>query len=78
MKKFIFSVVLLSAFSVFAEKQTNMNNNWVCSTNASSSKNRTEKAADDIMAKTPGNAVNSFVFAAKNCRNCTKITCKLK
>jgi hypothetical protein len=78
MKKFILSLLILSAFSAFAEKQTNMNANWICTTNASSSKNQSAKAADDLMAKTTGNAVDSFVFAAKNCRNCTKITCKTK
>jgi hypothetical protein len=77
MKKLLIGCLILSTSSVFAVTQTDMNTNWVCSTNASSSKETTDKAADQIMVKTPGSATSAFDFAVKNCRDCTKITCKV-
>mgnify|MGYP000308241172 CR=1 FL=1 len=78
MKKIIIGLLILSSASAFPGKATNMDSRWVCTTNASSTKQTTDKAADEIMAKTPGNAVSAFSFAAKNCRDCTRITCKVK
>lgn len=78
MKKLLFGCFMLSSSLVFATPPTDMNSKWVCTTNASSGKETSDKAADDIMAKTSGAVVNSFDYAAKNCRDCTKITCKLQ
>jgi hypothetical protein len=57
---------------------TNGNDNskqWTCETNASSATTDTDKAADKDMGNAkPGKS--AFDYAFKNCRDCTKITCK--
>ncbi|KTC82121.1 hypothetical protein [Legionella cincinnatiensis] len=78
MKKLIVSFFILGASVSYAATQTDMNSKWVCTTNASSSDNPSDKAADDKMANTQGPAAQSFAFAAQNCRDCTKITCEAK
>lgn len=78
MKKVIIGFLLLGSTSLFAASMTDMNSNWVCTTNASSSDVATDKAADEQMANNKASAIKSFDFAAKNCRNCTKITCEAK
>lgn len=71
-----FSLLLVSMTTAFAN--TDMSAKWLCTTNASSSDVAADKAADDQMAKEQGSAAKSFEFAAKNCRDCTKITCELQ
>jgi hypothetical protein len=50
--------------------------NWTCTTNASSSDVKADKAADDKMAKNQRSGAAAFAFAAAHCRDCTKITCE--
>ncbi|WP_454783543.1 hypothetical protein [Legionella sp. WA2022007384] len=76
MKKLILAVFILSSNVGFSA--TDMNTNWNCTTNASSSDVAADKAADDQMANKQGPVADSFAFAAKNCRDCTKITCEQK
>lgn len=78
MKSFLIatSLLLSAGSSCFAYTATDLNTNWVCTTNASSSSKNTDKAADDLMKKQAGSAMNAFSYAAKNCRDCTKIYCK--
>jgi len=76
-KTITFSLLLATAsFATNAASLTDLNAKWTCTTNASSSDNADEKAADDHMKNTKGAAADSFAFAAKNCRDCTKITCE--
>jgi hypothetical protein len=77
MKKLLLGLVFLGSSTVFAAAATDINKNWTCTTNASSTEVATEKAADDQMANTQNSATASFEFAAKNCRDCTKITCEV-
>lgn len=76
MKKIICGLAFLISSTAFAAGVTDMEAKWICTTNASSSSVEAEKAADDKMAKEHGSASASFDFAAKNCRDCTKITCE--
>ncbi|WP_454785043.1 hypothetical protein [Legionella sp. WA2024007413] len=76
MKKLILAILILSSNVGFSA--TDMNSKWNCTTNASSSDVAADKAADDRMANKQGSAADSFAFAAKNCRDCTKITCEQK
>jgi hypothetical protein len=62
----------------FAVTTTSVDANWTCTTNASSSADAAEKAADDQMANTTKSCADAFAFAEKNCRDCTKITCEVK
>ena len=62
----------------FAAGPTSMDTSWSCTTNASSSSVAAEKSADDQMANTTKSATEAYAFAAKNCRDCTKITCESK
>lgn len=80
MKKILFGFTLLISSSavVFAAGASDMDSKWICTTNASSSDVAADKAADEQMAKQQGSAAKSFDFAAKNCRDCTKITCELE
>jgi hypothetical protein len=78
MKKLIISFFIFSSTISFASVQTNMNEKWICTTNASGSVQADDKSADDKMANTPGTAAESFAFAAKNCRDCTQIKCEVK
>lgn len=78
MKKLIMSFLILGASVSFAATQTDVNSKWICTTNASSSDNPADKAADDKMANTQGSATQSFAFSVQNCRDCTKITCEAK
>ncbi|MDR3504388.1 MAG: hypothetical protein P4L79_17610 [Legionella sp.] len=78
MKKLIMVLLVLGTSSMYAASATDLTKNWVCTTNASSSDVTTDKAADEQMAKTQNSATSSFDFAAKNCRDCTKITCEAK
>ena len=82
MKKII-SLLIGTGFAfmmsaAFADGPTSMDANWSCTTNASSSSVAAEKAADDQMANGTKSAADAFAFAAKNCRDCTKITCESK
>lgn len=81
MNKFILLIggILISTLS-FAHTNThsNLNNNWYCTTNASSATSDADKASDDKMAKNYSSANKSFEFAAQHCRDCTKITCESK
>ncbi len=71
-------LLVLGTSTVFAASTTDMTTNWVCTTNASSSDVASDKAADEQMEKSHNSAASSFDFAAKNCRDCTKITCEAK
>ncbi|MFJ1269943.1 hypothetical protein ACD661_15440 [Legionella lytica] len=78
MKKLIMILLVLGTSSLYAETKTDLTKNWICTTNASSSDVTSDKAADDQMAKHQDAAASSFEFAAKNCRDCTKITCEVQ
>ncbi|KTC82119.1 Uncharacterised protein [Legionella cincinnatiensis] len=71
------ALILGSCVSVAATNHTNMHSKWICTTNASSGANYKDRVADDKMAHTKGSAAKSFAFAAKNCRDCIKITCEI-
>ena len=58
-------MLVLGSSTVFATSTIDLTKNWICTTNASSSEVAAEKAADDQMT------------LAKNCRDCTKITCSV-
>lgn len=71
--------LILAASASFAATKTNLTNNWICTTNASSAATDVDKAADDKMAKTAASAASAakaYAYAAQNCRDCTKITCE--
>lgn len=68
-------LVLISATS-FAVSHTDMEANWICTTNASTSEVAAEIAADKQMSTTATSSVKAFAYAAENCRDCTKITCE--
>lgn len=55
---------------------TSLDNNWTCKTNASSSSVASDKEADKQMSESAKSAGEAFAYAAKNCRDCTKITCE--
>lgn len=65
----------LMASMSFATTMTSLDSNWTCKTNSSSSSVDADKAADKDMTKTARSAADAYAFAAKNCRDCTKITC---
>lgn len=70
--------LLLAASTGLAATKTDIGTNWFCTTNASSSSVDADKAADKQMSDTPKSAADAFTFASENCRDCTKITCKVK
>lgn len=76
MKKLLLVILMFGSSFVFAANSTDMDNKWICTTNASTSDAAEDKAADDSMAKKAGSAADSFAFATKHCRDCTKITCE--
>ena len=76
-KVLIGTILMLTASFGFAAAKTEMGNNWVCTTNASSADTDADKAADNQMANKANSATSSFGFAAQNCRDCTKITCNV-
>ncbi|MDR3504344.1 MAG: hypothetical protein P4L79_17385 [Legionella sp.] len=78
MKKLIIGCLVLSSSALFATSATDMNTHWSCTTNASGSHAVHDKTADDKMAKDTSAALDSFKYAAKNCRDCTKIICEVK
>lgn len=57
---------------------TAMDSKWMCTTNASSSSVEADQAADNQMQKNAKSAAEAYAFAAKNCRDCTKITCEVQ
>jgi hypothetical protein len=70
-------LILLSA-STFAASKTEMNDKWMCTTNASTSEVASEIAADKQMSTTSMSAAKAYLFAVENCRDCTKITCEVQ
>lgn len=70
-------LILLSASS-FAATKTEMNDKWICTTNASTSEVASEIAADKQMSTNSMSAAKAYSFAAENCRDCTKITCEVQ
>ena len=78
MKKIICGLAFLITSTVFAATSTDMNSQWICTTNASSSSVEADKNADDQMAKNQSSAKESFEFAANHCRDCTEITCEIQ
>jgi hypothetical protein len=82
-KKQMFGLMItgLLAFTTtasIAASVTDINSNWICTTNASKADTEAGKAADDKLANTAASATDAFSAAAQNCRDCTKITCKVK
>lgn len=78
-KLFLITTFLISGSSfAVAASATDMTTKWICTTNATSSSMAADKEADDQMAKTSGSAADSFAYATKYCRDCTKITCEAK
>ncbi|AMP90204.1 hypothetical protein [Legionella pneumophila] len=71
------SFIIVSA-NGFATSKTDMEANWICTTNASTSEVASDIAADKQMSTTALPATKAFSFAAENCRDCTKITCEVK
>lgn len=79
-------LLLVSSLSIAADATTttttttttgtSLSSNWTCETNASSSSVATDVAADEEMDDVKKSAADAFAFAAKNCRDCTKITCE--
>ena len=69
-------LMALSSLNFAAAAHSDLQKNWACTTNASSSEVAADKTADDKMAKTKGSASKSFSYAEKHCRDCTKITCE--
>lgn len=61
----------------FATAVTSLDKGWMCKTNASSSDVEADKMADKEMGETAKSAADSYAFAAKHCRDCTKITCEV-
>ncbi|MGQ3888637.1 hypothetical protein ACQUW5_06340 [Legionella sp. CNM-1927-20] len=93
MNKTILGFSILMAGSVAFASSNNMNTNannnqvkptdlhapvWMCTTNASSSDVQADKMADEKMAQQKMSVEKAFEFAAKNCRDCTKITCEVQ
>jgi len=78
MKKIILGFLVLSSSTLFAATATNLTQNWICTTNASSSSVAADKNADKKMADTKSAVSSSFLYAEKNCRDCTKITCEVQ
>lgn len=72
------SSLMLASSVGFSATATDMSNNWICTTNASRASTDADKAADNKMAKTVTSASAAYSKAAKNCRDCTKITCEIK
>lgn len=70
--------IFFASISMASNAKTSMNGQWVCTTNASSASNDVDKKADKKMANNQGSAAEAFAFAAKHCRDCTKITCEFK
>ena len=70
--------MLFASISMAANAKTAMDGQWICTTNASSPSNDTDKDADKKMANTQDSAAAAFAFAAQNCRDCTKITCEFQ
>lgn len=78
MKKALFISCFLLGVSGSYAAVTDLNTKWVCTTNASSSDAAMDKTADAQMANTADSAANAFAYSAKNCRDCTKITCEVQ
>jgi hypothetical protein len=74
----IASGLFCSAATSVAAPLTSLAEEWVCSTNASSSDIDADKIADKAMSDTAKSAAQAFAFAAEHCRDCTKITCEVK
>jgi hypothetical protein len=68
--------LVLICSSSFAVSKTDMEANWICTTNASTSEVAADIAADKQMSTTSTTSAKAFAFAAENCRDCTKITCE--
>ena len=71
------SCLMVLSSLTFAASPTDLTKDWSCTTNASSSDVAADKTADDQMAKDKTSADKAYAFAAKNCRDCTKITCEV-
>ncbi|KTD22871.1 Uncharacterised protein [Legionella lansingensis] len=71
-------LLLATMASGFSASRTDLTKNWICTTNASSSADAAEQAADKKLSETKASANNAFASAAANCRDCTKITCEVE
>ena len=76
MLSLIGSSLILASVSSFAISKTDMNNKWICTTNASTSEVASDIAADKKMSTTATSATKSYTSAVKNCRDCTNISCE--
>jgi hypothetical protein len=73
------SCLLLTLSTSFADTTpTDLNQNWTCTTNASTASTNAGSAADNNLANTVTSAQAAFTQASQNCRDCTKITCEVK
>ena len=70
--------VVSTSMAAASDQKTNLDANWICTTNASSSSIDSEKATDAKMATAASSAVDAYAFASSNCRDCTEITCKVQ
>ena len=74
--------ILVSTISVAdipsTDVKTPLDANWGCTTNASTSTNDAENAADDKMANSATSLADAFAFATAHCRDCTQVTCEVK
>ena len=71
-------IVSTTTASLAAETKTSMNDNWICTTNASSGELTKDKDADTKMKNDAKSASAAFSYASHNCRDCTKISCEVK
>jgi len=70
--------ISFASICIAANEKTTMDEQWQCTTNASSASTDVDKEADKKMANNQNSAEESFKFAAQNCRDCTKITCEFQ
>lgn len=78
MKKLLFiSLFLIGSSSLVFAENTDLTAKWSCTTNASHSELVTDKGVEGAIAA-QRSAVDAFDFAAKNCGDCTKITCEVQ
>lgn len=82
MKHILLSLIgcslIFASICSFAAGKTDMETNWVCSTNASSSDVASDVAADKLMSTHATSASKAYALATENCRDCNKITCEVQ
>lgn len=76
LKILLSSGLLIASSFAYCASSTDLTTKWICTSNASSSDKADDQKADEHMKSIQGSAADSFAFAAKHCRDCTKITCE--